>query len=181
MPVVFEKLAAQLRDPPFRTSESGYDPDEVRAVLDEAAARLAVLEARVAKAEARAEKAQQRLARARRFAGSGKVAIAATDVLDDVVRDGQHRADMIVAEAHAEVDRVRRESTAAAAAARAGAEEPELRLQVDDQRRELRRQLEECHQAEANLDAVDRAVASQRDALLAGLELDLRELKEAYA
>ena len=87
MPVVFEKLAEQLREPSFRTAESGYDPDAVRAFLEETAARLALLEARVAKAERRAEIADRRLAAARRFAGSGGGADAG--VLDDVVDAGR--------------------------------------------------------------------------------------------
>ena len=179
MPVVFERLAAQLREPLFRTSEEGYDPEDVRVFLDEAAARLAVLEARLAKAEARAGAAEKRLAGARRFARSrasreGVAPDAA--VLDRVVIQGQERAAQVAAEAVAEAERLRQEAAARVAAAAAAGDVPELRAELDDQRSALRRQRDAAASSAADLDAVAVAMRAGRDEILAGLDRHLREL-----
>lgn len=174
---MFEKLAEQLREPLFRSDESGYDPLDVRAFLDEAAARLAVLEARVAKAEARAEKAERRLESAWRFVKSGGVVLDAdTGVLDDVVMAGQHRAEQIVADAEAEVIRLRQEAVQRVAESTQAIDDPRLRTELDEQRQSLRSQLETCHVAQADLETVDRAVQSARRDLLSELERELAEL-----
>jgi DivIVA domain-containing protein len=179
VPVVFEKLAAQLHEPPFRTSDSGYDPDDVRAFLDAVAARLARLEERVAKAEARAERYEKQLSSARRFMRAGDRPSADTAVLDDVVMAGQRRAAEVAAEAEAEVSRLRSAAATRAAEARAATTEPELRARVDEQRAGLRAELERAHLAQDDLGAVDRAVQHARREVLAGLDQHLRELKEA--
>jgi cell division septum initiation protein DivIVA len=172
--VVFEKLAAQLREPLFRTSEAGYDPDDVRGFLDETAARLAVLEDRVAKAEQRAEHAERRLSAARRYAAGG--AGSDTGILDEVVFAGQRRAEEIGVEAVAAVDRVRSEALARVGAARSSVDDPVLRTEVGDQRQWLRRQRETCHIRQADLEVVDRAVSDARRSILTGLERELAEL-----
>jgi DivIVA domain-containing protein len=176
VPVVFEKLAAQLRDPLFRTSESGYDPDHVGAFLDEIAARLAVLEDRVASAEARAERAERRLAAARRYAAGADGAGSDTGVLDEVVFAGQQRAEEIVAESAVEAERLRAEAVARVAAAKQSVDDPALRAELDEQRHRLRRQLESCHHRQADLEVVDRAVQGARGSILADLERELAEL-----
>jgi DivIVA domain-containing protein len=179
VPVAFEKLAAQLHDPPFRTGESGYDPDDVRAFLDAVASRLARLEERVAKAEARAAQAEKRLASARRFMRAGSRVSADTAVLDDVVMAGQRRAAELAAEAEAEVSRLRTAAAARVAEARAATAEPELRAQVDEHRAALRHELERTHVAQDNLESVARGVHDARHEVLTGLNQHLRELKEA--
>lgn len=175
--MVFEKLAEQLREPVFRTDEAGYDPLDVRAFLDEAAARLAVLEARVAKAEARAEKAERRLASARRFASSrGPGAEPDTGALDEVVMAGQRQAEQMVIDAEAEVVRLRQEAVARVAEARQAVDDPRLRAELDEQRQSLRAQTENCHLAQADLETVGHAVQDARRALLSGLQHELEEL-----
>jgi cell division septum initiation protein DivIVA len=177
VPVVFEKLAEQLREPVFRTEEAGYDPLDVRAFLDEAAARLAVLEARVAKAEARAEKAERRLASARRFAASRELAIEPdTGALDEVVMAGQRQAEQLVVEAEAEVVRLREEAAARVAEAKQAVDDPRLQTELDEQRQALRVQQENCHLAQADLETVGGAVQDARRELLSGLQHELEEL-----
>jgi DivIVA domain-containing protein len=181
--VVFEKLAAQLQDPSFRTSESGYDPDDVRSFLDEIVARLAVLESRVAKAEARARAAERKLDEARRAvakggAGAGGAAVIGTgaDGLEEVVRMGQRQADQIGVEAVAEVQRLRAEADARIVAAEAASEEPGLRADVETRRQELQDRLQRAQVVHENLDAVETAVSSARDDILAGLQQHLNQL-----
>jgi DivIVA domain-containing protein len=181
VPVVFEKLAAQLHDPLFRTSESGYDPDDVRLFLDSVADRLAVLERRVAKAEAKADRAEHRLAAARRFVRSGARPEADTGVLDDVVRAGRRRAEEVAAAAAEEVQRLKLMAANRVAEARANTSEQDLRAEVDEQRTALRRELERTHVAQAEFEAVDRAVRDGRDEILAGLDQHLRELADMAA
>lgn len=177
MPVVFEKLAEQLREPLFRTEEEGYDPLDVRAFLDEVAARLAVLEARVAKAEARADKAERRLASARRFVSNrGPIPDADTGALDDVVMAGQRRAEQVVIDAENEVVRLRDEAARRVAEAREAVDDPRLRAELDEQRQSLKAQQENCHLAQADLETVDSAVQDARRALLSGLQHELEEL-----
>ena len=177
MPVVFEKLAEQLREPLFRTDETGYDPLDVRSFLDEVAARLAVLEARVAKAEARADKAERRLASAKRFARGGGVSSPGdTGLLDEVVMDGQRRAEARVEAAEVESVRLREEGVSRAAAARAATDDPDLKAQVDNERHMLRGTKAACRAHASGLDDVSRAVAAARTELLGGLERELAEL-----
>ncbi|MDQ1436903.1 MAG: DivIVA protein [Acidimicrobiaceae bacterium] len=177
MPVVFEKLAEQLREPVFRSAETGYDPLDVRSFLDETAARLAVLEARVAKAEARAERAERKLASARRFVrAAAPGSTPDTGVLDEVVMAGQHQAERIVVDAEAEAVRLREEAKKAAAEARASVDDPELRAHVDEHRVGLRHQLETCHVNQTALETVDHAVRSARAEVLDGLRKELAEL-----
>lgn len=176
--MVFEKLAEQLREPVFRSAETGYDPLDVRAFLDETAARLAVLEARVAKAEARAERAERRLKSARKYARaqSGGTSVSDPGVLDDVVMSGQRRAEVVVAAAELEAVRLREEGIARAAAARASVKDQETRAKVVDARSGLRGLQDLCHSHKDDLDDVDRAVTAGREELLRGLERELAEL-----
>jgi cell division septum initiation protein DivIVA len=181
--VVFEKLASQLKDPPFRTSESGYDPDDVRLFLDDAAARLERLESLVEKAEARANAAEHKLKGARRFAKAGATIGTDPGVLNEVVHAGERRAEELVASAEVEAARLRQEAEARLASARALMDdpEPELRAAVDERRAELRVAMSASHAAHDDLEAVDEAVRAGRDAILAGLDQHMRELKEARA
>lgn len=176
--MVFEKLAEQLREPLFRSDESGYDPLDVRAFLDEVGARLAVLEARVAKAEARAERAERRLASARRYARaqSGGSSLSDPAVLDEVVLAGQRRAEEVVAHAELEAVRLREEGVSRAAAARASTTDVEMRTRVDEARTGLRAVQELAHRQQDDLETVDRAVRAGREELLAGLARELDEL-----
>lgn len=176
--MVFEKLAEQLREPLFRSADSGYDPLDVRAFFDEVAARLAVLESRVAKAEARADKAERRLASARRFvrANGGGASLSDPGVLDDVVMAGQRQAEDVVAAAEMEAVRLREEGVARAAAARASVDDGPMRTRVDEARAGLRGVQDLCRRHEDDLEDVDRAVRAGRHELLSGLDRELAEL-----
>jgi cell division septum initiation protein DivIVA len=179
VPVVFEKLAEQLRDPLFRTAESGYDPDDVRRWLDEAAARLAGLEARVAKVEAKAERAERRAAMAQARAASAEAAGSRTGdvaLLDEVVLAGQRQAEEVVSSAHAEAARLRVEAVERAAAARASADDAGLRDEVATVRSAASAAASRAEGLRGDLEAVDAAVAQGRGEILAGLDEQLRGL-----
>jgi cell division septum initiation protein DivIVA len=183
VPVVFEKLASQLKDPPFRTSESGYDPDDVRFFLDDVGARLERLESMVEKAEARANAAERKLKGARRFARAGATIGTDPGVLNEVVHAGGRRAEEVVASAAVEAARLRQDAEARLAAAQAVMDdpEPELRAAVDEQRAALRVAMTASHGVQDDLEAVQEAVLAGRHEILSGLEQHMRELKEARA
>lgn len=179
VPVVFEKLAAQLREPVFREAESGYDPDDVRGFLDELAARLAVLEERVDEAETVAYRAERRLKKARKFARASGALGVDTSILDEVVMDGQREAQELLLRADAEKARLAAEAEARVAAAKQSVDLSGVRAQIEERRADVARQQELGHALAGNLDAAAQAVRTSRDEILAGIDQQLRELKEA--
>lgn len=176
---MFEKLAAQLKEPVFREAESGYDPDDVRTFLDELAARLAVLEERVEEAETVAHRAERRLKKAHKFAKASGALGVDTSILDEVVMDGQREAQELLVRADVEKARLAAEAEARVAAAKQSVDQSGLRAEIEERRADVVRQQELEHALAGNLDAAGWAVRSARDEILSGIDQQLRELKEA--
>jgi cell division septum initiation protein DivIVA len=176
VPALFEKLASQLHEPPFRTADRGYDPDDVQALLSVVAERLAVLEDRVATAEVRADRAEARLVRARRQA-TGQVLPA--EELAEAIRAGEREADDVRAAGAGRSDAVRAAAKARVEAVRREAEMPELRARIEATRQEAAATVARRDRLGASLDAATSAVASSRRAILDGIGEVLEELKEA--
>jgi len=184
VPVVFEKLASQLHEPPFRTAEAGYDQADVDGFLSEVAARLNVLEARVAAAEQRAEVAEASLARARWRAGQESGATVESPVpsgaeLAGAIRAGERRADEVRAEAARRVEQVRADAEARVVEFHRDAKLPDLRTRMALLRDEAAVITARRDAARESMDAAMAAVTSARGQILGGIDAALVDLKEA--
>jgi DivIVA domain-containing protein len=176
VPVVFEKLAAQLHEPSFRLAPSGYDQADVETFLDDVAARLEALEVRVARAERRADEAEATLVRVRRRVQD--VPRSATD-LADVIRAGERRADDLQDEAAREIERLRTDAAQHMQAVHREARMPELRERLATLRQETAAVESRRQSSAQSIDAAMTAVASSRHDLVDGIGAVLGELKEA--
>jgi cell division septum initiation protein DivIVA len=180
VPVVFEKLADQLREPPFRTAEAGYDQADVGGFLDEVAARLSVLEARVAAAEQRAEAAEASLARARQRAEQQPaVALPSGAALADAIRAGERRADQVRHDGARQVEQLRAEAEARVVDLHRHAKSPELRARLVRVRDETAAVTARRDGVNQSLDAARAAVTTARGQILGGIDAALVDLKEA--
>jgi DivIVA domain-containing protein len=176
VPVVFEKLAAQLHEPSFRVAPSGYEQAEVDGFLEDVAARLEALEMRVDRAERRAEEAEATLVRVRRRVQAAPV--SATD-LADVIRAGERRADELQDEAGREIERLRAEAASHMQAVHREARMPELRERLVTLREDTAAVESRRDSTAQSIDAAMTAVASSRHAMVDGIDAVLGELKEA--
>lgn len=162
MSTVSEMLAAQLRSPGFRSTEPGYEPDDVLGHLASVHELVVGLERRIDQVRAQARAAE---AAAERAEAHATVPAPDDDELLTVVFEGQRRADDLLAAAEHQAVTLEREADARIAELRDDSEVRRLAAAVEATRGRLERTQEALRQADDDLRTVAEATRRCRETI----------------